>query len=89
MSEDFELVMPFLTVTSKGGPHEDAAYAAGWECGQIDTLLDQAGPGIYERPVRVENLPQIDLIAMHHGYTLTTEPLDGYWTTAVFAKESQ
>lgn len=39
---DFGLVMPFVVVVSHGGPYEDAAFAAGWECGRIDEALTDA-----------------------------------------------
>lgn len=31
--------VPFLPIRSKGGPHDDAAYMAGYEMGAIDILL--------------------------------------------------
>lgn len=74
-----ELVMPFLTVTSKGGPHEDEAYTAGWEMGSLDELLASIRPPLVERPIRSDNAPQADLVAMKHGYSITlTEQGDGW-----------
>lgn len=66
---EYDLVMPFVTVASKGGPHDDQAFTAGWECGVLDTRL-QAMEGaacIVERWVMPELVPQVDLIAMKHG----------------------
>lgn len=70
MSAEYDLVMPFVTVTSKGGPHDDVAYVAGWEMGQLDYRLALAAFGGHNVPptvLRRENLPQIQLIAMKHG----------------------
>jgi hypothetical protein len=67
---EYGLVMPFVTVASKGGPHDDAAYVAGWEMGALDEVLDLAD-GIavsVDRTIRAENREQADLIAMKHGF---------------------
>ncbi|MEV0357130.1 hypothetical protein AB0H71_13815 [Nocardia sp. NPDC050697] len=73
MTEDesgYALVMPFVTVTSKGGPHEDRAYCAGFAMGELDMALRMrkaidAFP--LSRPIETVNRPQADLIAMKHG----------------------
>jgi hypothetical protein len=74
----YSLVFPFITVTSVGGPHDDDAYAAGFECGRIDAWLATAkglGWGIEATvTARAVNAPQIDLIAMHHGFTAEAAP---------------
>lgn len=73
----YEMVMPFVVVASKGGPFDDSSYAAGWEAGAIDerlstlTLVDKTLTlGI---TVHTENRPQLDLVAMKHGYQATFE----------------
>ncbi len=89
MSEQpqYGLVMPFVTVASKGGPHDDNSYCAGFEMGRLDTVLSLAA-GIatsVERVIKVENQPQADLIAMRQGYTatFTESEVDG-WIHAMF-----
>lgn len=75
-----ELVMPFVTVASKGGPHEDHAYTAGWSMGAIDALLEHRRPALVEETVQTDCMPQVDLIAMRHGYSAVFEPTDvGGW----------
>jgi hypothetical protein len=64
----FEMVMPFVTVTSKGGPHDDDAYTAGWEMGALDALLEYDKPLFHEQYIQAVNREQADLIAMKHGY---------------------
>jgi hypothetical protein len=75
----YELVMPFLPVQSKGGPHDDAAYVAGYEMGLLDAQL---GNSEYDqgRAIHGENREQADLIAMRHGYLaeFTNDSGDGW-----------
>lgn len=68
----FDLVMPFVTVASKGGPHDDVSYVDGWAMGTLDARLEaqETNPApIYEDTIRADNVPQADRIAMKHGYT--------------------
>lgn len=67
----YALGMPFVTVTSKGGPHEDNAYCAGYEMGLLDARLSliQGLATSAEYTIRAENRAQADLIAMRYGYT--------------------
>lgn len=65
---DYDLVMPFVTVHSKGGPHDDESYVAGWSMGKLDTLLEHARPAMHEDTIYKDSIPQADIIAMKHGY---------------------
>ena len=85
----YEMVMPFVTVASKGGPHDDEAYVCGWECGSVDsrlTVLARIG-GTVDATVHEVNLPQMDLVAMKHGFRMVQqeveEPVEG-WTFVRF-----
>lgn len=64
----YDLVMPFLPVQSRGGPHDDDAFVAGYEMGLLDAQL---GRSEFDqgRAIRADNREQADLIAMRHGYT--------------------
>lgn len=78
MSDGFSLVMPFVTVASKGGPHDDVSYVAGYEMGLLAAkLAEVAELRRYEYraplPIRRENLPQADLIGMRHNYTIVVD----------------
>lgn len=77
---DYDLVMPFVTVASKGGPHEDGAYAAGWEMGALDGLLEHSRPPLVESTIHTSNVPQADLVAMKHGYDATFTEYDDEWS---------
>jgi len=88
----FGLVMPFVVTRSNGGPFDDAAYVAGAEFGQLDEHLRQAAAvrAIPQpRYINSANVPQVDLLAMHHGFTVTFEPWDEHpdeWTMATFGE---
>ncbi len=69
----FGLVMPFVVCQSQGGPYDDAAFVAGYECALLDSVLRQR-PDAVDQNVHSACVPQIDLIAMQHGYKLTAEP---------------
>jgi hypothetical protein len=74
------LVMPFVTVFSRGGPHDDASYVAGWEMGGLNAELEHARVISLERLIHTENAAQADLIAMRYGYRAEIEPthVDGW-----------
>lgn len=74
--EELELVMPFIVVTSVGGPFDDDAYVAGFEMGKLDALLgDYLRAGVeVEEVVRTENVPQADLIGMRNEWAMEHRP---------------
>ncbi|MBF6358164.1 hypothetical protein IU449_27075 [Nocardia higoensis] len=80
----YELIMPFVTVTSVGGPHEDNAYVAGFEMGVLDTELRFAnivGGTPLVRMIHTANQPQADLLAMKHKMVAEFEDTeDDEWT---------
>lgn len=89
--DEYGLVMPFLPVESRGGPYEDSAYVAGWEMGRTDAILAAAAAlGLTPDTglvINHENRAQVDLVAMHHGFMATYEPLDeGQWGRVEFTK---
>jgi hypothetical protein len=75
----YDLVMPFLPVRSKGGPHDDDAYVAGYEMGLLDAQLSRSTFD-QGRAIHGENREQADLIAMRHGYLgeFTNDNGDGW-----------
>lgn len=85
---DYELAMPFVTVNSKGGPHDDESYVCGFEMGRLDATLPDA-PDEYVETIHATNLAQADLIAMRNGYAATVdpraEPVEG-WETVTFTR---
>lgn len=81
-----ELVVPFVVVKSAGGPYDDDAYVAGYECAFAHQLIANDAEVIYSGfVVHTANLPQIDLLAMHHGYTMhAADTEDPSWSVVVF-----
>jgi hypothetical protein len=86
--------MPYVSCVSKGGPYDDEPYVAGWEVGVLDTVLATSALGdrVYEftRRVRTGNVPQLDLVAMEHGWSMTSTADDEHpeWTTVTFSREA-
>jgi hypothetical protein len=72
--DEWGVLMPFVTVASNGGPHEDKSYAAGWEMGALDAQLEHARSLVLEKVIYTTNAAQADLIAMRHGYRAEIEP---------------
>jgi hypothetical protein len=75
---EYGLVMPFVACRSHGGEYDDIAFTAGYEAAWCAFTLAvvQKVAGSFERWVSPALVPQLDLIAMDHGYKTTTEPWD-------------
>jgi hypothetical protein len=73
---EMELVMPFTVAASQGGPYEDAAFTAGWHAGELSLAMQTLASigGTLTRAVPTPLVPQIDLIAMRHGYQVRAVP---------------
>lgn len=66
------LVMPFVVTKSHGGPYSDDAFIAGCWFGKIQAILELGGTFIGYVPTPL--VIQLDLLAMHHGKSITSEP---------------
>jgi hypothetical protein len=82
----YGLLMPFVTVTSKGGPHDDESYTAGWEMGALDSWLANGGTAVHSQVIRSDNRDQADLIAMRHGYRMTAGVETDGWLNVIFTR---
>jgi hypothetical protein len=78
--DEMELVMPFVTVASVGGVHDDGSYVAGWEMGALDVTL-QNNPLFHEQMILTENAPQVDLLAMKNGYRPEIVRINENWSS--------
>jgi hypothetical protein len=85
----YALVMPFLPVTSRGGPHDDEAYVAGVEMGFLDRDLVNDIVPADGQPVHATNREQADLIAMHRGYTAEFADVGDGWLHATFTRSGE
>lgn len=75
----YDLAMPFVLCQSNGGPFDDTAFVAGATCGALTeelAALARSGATPRERYLDACLLPQVDLIAMAHGYKITPGELD-------------
>lgn len=87
--EGYSLVMPFVSVASKGGPYDDSAYCAGWAMGALDTRLATLALVSLSETVRTDDLGQADLVAMKNGYAMQRHEseVEG-WTFVEFTRLS-
>lgn len=78
----FAPLMPFLPVTSKGGPFDDQAYVAGYEMGLLCcALADEDAVEPINQVILAANVAQADLLAMRFGWHLEAVfPADDTWT---------
>lgn len=79
--DNWGLIMPFVVVTSAGGPYPDDAFVAGVRYGRWAELL-KLQPSQHSNFEPIALVPQLDLLAMHHHYIMIVEPWDdgdGYW----------
>lgn len=87
-NEAYGLLMPFVVVESTGGPYDDRSFVAGARYGDVANAL-RAKPFAFESYEYPELVPQLELLAMHEGYTLTYEPWVEYpdeWTFVRFQR---
>ncbi|GAA0738629.1 hypothetical protein Drose_04340 [Dactylosporangium roseum] len=69
--EGYDLLYPFICVTSKGGPYDDDTFVAGVSVGMIDQALATArscGADRYRTTVRTNLLKQLELVGMARGF---------------------
>ncbi len=88
---EYGLVMPFVVCKDDGGRYDDESFVAGYRCCEIDMTLRFMAPisNTLEWYVEPGLLPQLDLIAMRHGWTMTSEPWGDHpdeWTRVSFEK---
>jgi hypothetical protein len=89
--DEYSLVMPFVVCASQGGPFDDDSFVAGFTAGTIDSTLRALNIAAQVRwYVPSPLVPQMELIAMHRGWQMVSEPWEEYpddWTLVTFAKE--
>lgn len=92
-NEGYSLVLPFVVTQSHGGPYEDTAFVAGYQCGEIARALAVAAAlnssaTSLRFTVRSDLVPQLELIAMNAGFpSVAAEASDAWpeWTTITFS----
>jgi hypothetical protein len=66
----YSLLVPLIATASNGGSFDDDDFVAGAQVGMAWGQM-QAGGLVMEGPYQRVLVPQLDLMAMHHGYTMT------------------
>lgn len=86
--EGASLVIPFIACKSQGGPHDDEAFADGFECGMLSSelhMIGAVGGAAHGRWLEPTILDQADLIAMGAAYVAKRGEIDEYsgrvWVT--------
>lgn len=92
--EDAEmgLVFPFTVCESNGGPYADDAFVAGCYFGGIQARVESGTTDLIEQYVPSGLVPQLDLLAMHHGWHIDAEPWPDFpddWTWVVLGAPPQ
>lgn len=82
---EYAMAFPFVTVQTQGGPHEDNAYCAGYEMGQLDKSLADVPAWVEGGTFTIQtvNIKQADIIAMNYGFVAEFETCpesEGFWT---------
>jgi hypothetical protein len=90
--EQWGLLFPFVVCQSNDGPYDDAAFVAGYQAGRIDRSLAVAVAAEADAlrfTVHTLLVPQLELIAMNHGYLAKSEPWEqepDLWSFVTFTR---
>lgn len=74
---EYELLMPLVVCKSNGGPYDDKSFVVGMRYSEVMfglQTLPLFGIVEYTSWVEPDLVPQLDLLAMHYGWTVTTVP---------------
>ncbi len=83
---EMSLVMPFLAVISNGGRYEDLSFTAGFQAGLADGRHGSRHILASTCLVYSDLVPQMDLIAMRHGYRCDVLHDDETWAQVGFTR---
>lgn len=87
----YQGVMPLVACRSHGGHYEDQAFVAGAAFGRINESLSHSTEDTIVRYAPPNLVRQLDLAAMWHGWTMTSEPWDEHpdeWTLLRFTRQT-
>lgn len=86
-AEQHELLFPFTCVTSAGGPHEDHAFVAGVQLGQLIERLRPRHIAATTDLVDDTLEAQCDLMAMAYGYSSEVLARPDGWIHVGFTRQ--
>ena len=70
---EYGLVMPFV-VCGDNGPFDARSFVAGYRMAELAYKIANESGDVIESYEHPDLVPQIDLFAMQHGWTMTLEP---------------
>lgn len=79
-------VLPFVSLVSNGGPHDDDSFTAGFEMGQLDVILGFQWMQLHSTVIQTANVKQADLIAMHYDFKMEIEGEEDNVTSVTFVR---
>lgn len=89
----YRLIMPYIVCKSQGGPYDDESFVAGVRMQQINDILERdastPGKSVFSTYQSPGLLPQLDLVAMQHGYVMESIPWDEHpddWALVTFKR---
>ncbi len=93
--DGYSLAVPFIACNSQGGPYDDNAFVAGFQCGEIDRALkaiEAAGGNSAEFTVYTPLVKQVELLGMNRGFpVMTADTFDDTpeWTHVRFSASKE
>lgn len=87
MEEEGEkLILPFKVVRGSGGRYCAVSFTAGFQCGEISSLLAPRTILATTKLIYRDLIEQCDLIAMQHGYSSEVLQQDSDWAQIGFTR---
>lgn len=83
------LTLPFVVARSNGGYYDDDALVAGWQLGYLDAEMRHSFADQIKAYVYPGTLPQLDLSAMRHGWTMKAQPWEEHpeeWALVILTR---
>jgi hypothetical protein len=83
--------MAVVVTKSEGGPYDDESFNAGYSLGMLNAfLLDDGFTQPFFAVVLTDSIPQLDLIAMEAGWTITNKENltpEGKWSAVRLVRD--
>ena len=83
---EYNLLLPFLPVESKGGPYDDLAFCAGYDVGYLHAQMRLGEEGVITTQVRSALVEQLDLCAMESDWHMQNNGEEDDWTSVVLLR---
>lgn len=81
-----EVVTPLVVCATQGGPYDDESFLAGCYFEEWWKRLSIGDPEIAAGLVPTGLVPQLDLLAMAHGFDFEAEDKEDGWSFVIFTR---